>query len=88
MAIPVAELEDGEARLQILDALFEGYTEFRAMPKSQWRHLDLFICAWHATALLYAINAWLAHPMFRVGAERWREQQGQYLIQALARLGE
>ena len=88
LAIPVAELGDGAARQHILDALLEGYREIRMMPKSQWKHLDLFIGAWHATAFLYAINSWLAHPMFRAGAERWRDQQGQYLKQALARLGE
>ena len=88
LAIPVSELHDGDTRLQFIDALYEGYTEVRAMPDSQWKYLDLFIGAWHATALLYACNSWLAHPMFRKGAERWQEQEGQYLTQALARIGE
>lgn len=86
LAIPVAELQDNETRHNFLDALREGYTERRQMPITQWKQLDLFVAAWHATALLYAINAWLMHPKHREGAERWRDQEGEYLIQALARL--
>ncbi|MFX1243836.1 MAG: phosphotransferase enzyme family protein [Promethearchaeota archaeon] len=86
LAISLAELKDNKTQQLYRDALQEGYTEIRTMPSSQWKHLDLFIGAWHATALLYAINSWLTHPMFRAGAERWRDQEGEFLIQALSRL--
>lgn len=86
LAIPIAEEQDAEKRHRFRNALLEGYTEMRPMPASQWKYLDLFIGAWHATAMLYAINACLAHPMFREGAESWRDQEGEYLIQTLARL--
>ncbi len=86
LAISVAELEDIETREPILKALLEGYTEIRPMPKSQWKYLDLFIGAWHATAMLYAVNSWFAHPMFREGAEQWLNREGEFLIQALERL--
>jgi hypothetical protein len=55
------------------------------MPNTQWKHLDIFIAAWHATALLYAVNACLMHPN-REGPKQWRDQEGEYLTQALDRL--
>ncbi len=86
LAISLAEVEDDDTRHRFQNALLEGYTEIRPMPASQWKHLDLFIGAWHATAMLYAINAWLAQPKFREWSERWRDQEGDYLIQTVARL--
>jgi len=86
LAIPLAELPFDERRQRFRDALLHGYLEVREMPQEQWRLLDLFIGAWHATAMLYAINSWLAHPMYRQGAERWRDQEGEYLIQTVSRL--
>jgi Ser/Thr protein kinase RdoA (MazF antagonist) len=86
LAIPLAELPYDETGQRYRDALFEGYSEIRSMPQSQWNLLDLFIGAWHATALLYAINSELAHPLYREGAERWRNQEGEYLIQTAAKL--
>jgi Ser/Thr protein kinase RdoA (MazF antagonist) len=86
LAIPLAEIQDDETRYRFKNALLKGYTEYRVMPPSQWKHLDLFIGAWHATAMLYAINYWIVNPMFREVTERWRNQEGEYLIQTLARL--
>ncbi len=86
LAISLAEVQDDEIRHRFQNALLDGYSEIRSMPPSQWKHLDLFIGAWHATAMLYAINAWLAQPRFREWSTRWRDQEGEYLIQTLARL--
>jgi Ser/Thr protein kinase RdoA (MazF antagonist) len=86
LAISVAELPYDETGQRYRNALFEGYSEIRSMPQSQWILLNLFIGAWHATAMLYAINSWLAHPLYREGAERWRDQEGEYLIQTVAHL--
>jgi Ser/Thr protein kinase RdoA (MazF antagonist) len=86
LAISLVEVQDDETRYRLQNALLDGYTEIRPMPSTQWKYLDLFIGVWHATAMLYAINAWLANPRFREGSERWRDQEGDYLVQTLARI--
>jgi Ser/Thr protein kinase RdoA (MazF antagonist) len=86
LAIALADVQNDETLRRFQVALLEGYSELRSMPPSQWAHLGLFIAAWHATAMLYAINGWLANPMFRAGAIRWRDQEGKGLIRAAGRL--
>jgi Ser/Thr protein kinase RdoA (MazF antagonist) len=86
LAIALADVQNDRALQRFRTALLEGYSELRLMPPSQWAHLDLFIGAWHATAMLYAINGRLANPMFRAGATRWRDQEGKRLIHAASRL--
>jgi Ser/Thr protein kinase RdoA (MazF antagonist) len=86
LAIPLAELPYNKTGLRYRKALLDGYSEIRSMPPLQWTLLDLFIGAWHATAMLYAINSWLVHPMYREGLEQWRDQEGEYLVQTVANL--
>jgi len=67
------------------DAFYEGYTQIRALPETQWKLLDLFVATQFATMLLWA-SAFLKHDPARVAEYTpWRDESGEKLLGYLNR---
>lgn len=65
-------------------AFLEGYQEVHDLPADQWRHLDLFIAAWHAYEILWAGAMIEQHPQHRAGNAAWMTQAAAHLRSALS----
>jgi Ser/Thr protein kinase RdoA (MazF antagonist) len=65
------------------DAFLEGYTQVRALPESQLRHLDLFMAAQYATVVLWASAFIRDDPARQAEHEAWRDENGAWLLRYL-----
>lgn len=65
-------------------AFIEGYQEVRDLPADQWKHLNVFIAAWHAYEILWSGAMIEQHPQHREGSIAWMTQAGEHLRGALS----
>ena len=65
------------------DTYVPAYREVRSLPDAQWRHLDLFIAAWHAFEIFWAAADAVKYPAWREGSQRWMMRAGENLRRVL-----
>jgi len=65
------------------DAFADAYREVRLLPDDQWKHLDLFVAAWHAFEIFWAAADAVKYPAWREGSERWMMRAGKDLQRVL-----
>ena len=67
------------------DALVEGYTQVRALPDEQLKHIDLFMAAQLATMVLWSTAFILRDPAMEPEHEKWRTREGDRLLRYFER---
>jgi Ser/Thr protein kinase RdoA (MazF antagonist) len=70
---------------RIRDAFLAGYSQVRALPEVQLKHLDLFMAAQYAQMVLWASAFIRDDPARRVEHEAWREREGIKLLRYFER---
>jgi Ser/Thr protein kinase RdoA (MazF antagonist) len=62
------------------DAFYDGYSQVRALPESQWKLLDLFVATQFATMLFWASEFLKHDPMRKDVYLPWRNESGENLL--------
>ena len=62
------------------DAFLDGYTQSRALPYDQKKHVALFTASVYATSVLWSTSMMKHNPALTEDYERWREEDGLKLI--------
>jgi Ser/Thr protein kinase RdoA (MazF antagonist) len=70
---------------RLRDAFFDGYSQIRTLPETQYKHLDLFMAAQCATMVLWSSMFIKNDPALRSEYEAWRTKEGNKLLRYFER---
>jgi Ser/Thr protein kinase RdoA (MazF antagonist) len=80
IAIALSEWAWGKDWERMRDAFWEGYTQIRTLPKTQWTQLDLFVATQFATMVLWSSALLMNDPKRVAEYVPWREDNGNKLL--------
>jgi Ser/Thr protein kinase RdoA (MazF antagonist) len=81
IAIALCEWAWGKEWERMRDAFWEGYSQVRTLPGSQWAQLDLFIAIQFATMVLWSSALFMNDPKRAAEYIPWREGNGNKLLE-------